>query len=151
MNNIVKMVFGSHLYGTDTSASDKDYKGVFLPSKEDIFLGKIPKSVNLSTNLTHDKNTPDDVDTEIYSLHYFIKLACAGETIAMDMLHAPGEMILVHTAIWDEIVRNRKKFYTKNLRAFVGYARRQAAKYGIKGSRLNDAKGVLDYLDSTTY
>jgi hypothetical protein len=32
MDLIVKMKFGSHLYGTDTDDSDVDYKGVFLPS-----------------------------------------------------------------------------------------------------------------------
>jgi predicted nucleotidyltransferase len=26
MNTIVRMIFGSHLYGTDTPTSDKDYK-----------------------------------------------------------------------------------------------------------------------------
>lgn len=36
MITIVKMVFGSFLYGTDTPESDKDYKGVFLPSWEEI-------------------------------------------------------------------------------------------------------------------
>ena len=46
MNLIVKMKFGSHLYGTDTENSDVDYKGVFLPSKEDILLGRIQKSYN---------------------------------------------------------------------------------------------------------
>ena len=43
MNLIVKMVFGSHLYGTNTPQSDKDFKGVFMPTNEQIYLGKIPK------------------------------------------------------------------------------------------------------------
>lgn len=29
---LVKMVFGSDLYGTRTSRSDQDYRGVFMPS-----------------------------------------------------------------------------------------------------------------------
>ena len=62
------------------------------------------------------------------------------------MLHAPDEMIVEKSPVWDLIIQNREKFYTKNLKAFVGYARRQAAKYGIKGSRLNDAQRVLDFL-----
>lgn len=77
----------------------------------------------------------DDVDVEIYSLHYFIHLACQGETVALDMLHAPDEMIEVSSPLWEEIVKLRDRFYTKNLRAFIGYARRQAAKYGINGTR----------------
>ena len=148
MKTIVKMVFGSHLYGTSTPESDKDFKGVFLPTREQLLLGKIPRSVNESTKKDNSaKNTSEDIDLEMYSLHYFIHLACEGETVALDMLHAPKSMIIETSPIWDEIVLNRQRFYTKNLKAFIGYARRQASKYGIKGSRLNDAQKVLDYLE----
>jgi len=148
MNNIVLMKFGSHLYGTDTPSSDTDYKGIFMPSKEQIYLGKIPKSIHSDTKRGEGKNTKDDVDTEMFSLHYFIDLACEGQTVALDMLHAPENMLLETSEIWQIIVANRSKFYTKNLHAFVGYARRQAAKYGIKGSRLNSAKTMLGLLNS---
>lgn len=144
---IVKMTFGSHLYGTANESSDKDFKGIFMPSKEQILLGRIPKSLTFNTKKDNgSKNSPDDVDTELYSLHYFIDLACKGETVAMDMLHAPKEALLETSDIWDAIIAERERFYTKNLNAFVGYARRQAGKYGIKGSRLNDAKRVLDFI-----
>jgi hypothetical protein len=146
MNLIVKMVFGSYLYGTNTPLSDKDFKGVFMPTKEDILLGSIPRSMHENTKQHSGKNTPEDIDVEYYSLHHFISLACAGETAALDMLHAPPNMLLYSSPIWDEIIANRSRFYTKNIRAFVGYARRQASKYGIKGSRLSDARAVLDFL-----
>ena len=148
MDFIVKMKFGSHLYGTDTENSDIDYKGVFLPSREEILLGNIPKCRNFTTGNYEDKNSPGDVDEEIYSLHYFIKLACDGQTVAMDMLHAPEEFLIETSKIWETIVRQKNKFYTKNLNSFVSYARRQASKYGIKGSRLNAASRVLTLLKS---
>ena len=143
---IMKCVFGSHLYGTNTVNSDSDYKGIFMPDVNSIILGRVPKSIGMCTKKGDGKNTPDDSDTELYSLHYFIYLACEGETAALDMLHVPDNMLLLSSDIWDEIVANRHRFYTKNLKAFVGYARRQASKYGIKGSRLNDSKHVLDVL-----
>ena len=146
MKIIMKTIFGSHLYGTSTPESDKDYKGIFMPPKEQIFLGQIPKSYNETTKRGNEKNTSDDVDTETYSLHYFIKLACEGQTVALDMLHAPDNMIIESSNVWKEIVKNREKFYTKNLKAFIGYARRQASKYGIKGSRLNAAGEVIKFL-----
>ena len=31
MQTIMKSLYGSHLYGTNTADSDLDYKGVFLP------------------------------------------------------------------------------------------------------------------------
>jgi predicted nucleotidyltransferase len=146
MKTLVKMIFGSHLYGTNTLDSDTDYKGVFLPSIEQVYLGKIPKSYNMDTKKGEQKNTANDIDCEIYSLHYFIELACQGQTIALDMLHCPENLIMEKTPIWDKIVENRHKFYTKNLKAFIGYAKRQASKYGIKGSRLNDAKNIIEFL-----
>ena len=141
------MIFGSHLYGTDTHESDKDFKSVFLPTKEQIYLEKVPKSIVNNTKKSSDsKNTTKDIDTEIYSLHYFIQLACEGQTVALDMLHCPDDLLLETSGVWIKIVQNRHLFYTKNLDAFVGYARKQAAKYGIKGSRLNNTKRVIDFL-----
>jgi predicted nucleotidyltransferase len=146
MKIIVEMKFGAHLYGTATPDSDLDYKGIFLPTKEELLLGRVPKSHNYSTGREESRNTKNDIDIELYSFHYFIKLACDGQTVAMDMLHAPENMILQKSKIWDAIVKNRQKFYTKNLRSFIDYARRQASKYGIKGSRINAALQVLEIL-----
>jgi hypothetical protein len=147
MNIVVKMKFGAHLYGTATSDSDIDFKGVFLPSKEEVLLGRIPKSLNYSTGSSDRKNTPEDTDMEFYSLHYFIKLAIEGQTVALDMLHAPAEMLLRSSPVWERIVANRQRFYSRNIRSFVEYARRQASKYGIKGSRLNAVSEALKVLN----
>ena len=143
--------FGSHLYGTDTPDSDTDYKGVFVPSKECIYLGKIPKSISFNSKGGKEKgkNTSDDVDVEIYSLQYFLKMACDGETVAMDMLHVPLDntnVCMFYNRIWKQIHEERSKFYTTNLSSFVSYARKQAAKYGVKGSRLATCKMVMDFL-----
>ena len=146
MNILVDMVFGSHLFGTDTPNSDTDKKGIYLPSKEEVFLGKIPKLLTLSKGHDNEKNTHTDLDHEIYSLHYFLKLACEGQTVALDMLHSSPKHWVTKTETWIELWSKREWFYTKNLSAFVGYARTQAAKYGIKGSRLDAAKRAKDHL-----
>lgn len=144
---IVRMVFGSHLYGTATEGSDTDYKGVRMPSNQEVLLGKIPRSHSLSVkNSDGAKNEAGDVDEEIYSLHHFIKLACEGQTVALDMLHAPASALTHTSRTWEILQDRRAEFYTKNLHALVGYARKQAAKYGIKGSRLADAKRALAFL-----
>ena len=44
-NFIIKSVFGSHLYGTDTPESDRDYKGIFIPSMEDCVLNQIKNTI----------------------------------------------------------------------------------------------------------
>jgi hypothetical protein len=140
------MVFGSHLYGTNTPDSDMDYKVVFLPTWEELALGKMNKGRTENTNDHKSRNSSDDIDCEYISLHQFIKLALEGQTLAMDMLHAPPNNILSSNAVWTSIIAIREKFYTKNVETFIGYALGQASKYGIKGSRLNDAKAVLDWL-----
>jgi hypothetical protein len=138
------MKFGSHLYGLNTPTSDVDYKGIFMPTLEELLLGTYPKTIVTSTGPEHAKNSADDVDTEVISLPAFIKHACTGETFAIDMLHCARPVFA--TPIWDELVANRTKFYSKNLKAFVGYVKQQAAKYGVKGSRLADIKGAIDSL-----
>jgi len=134
---LVLMPFGSHLYGTQTKDSDTDIKGVFLPSVHDALTGKIEKRKTFKTKASGDeKNGPEDFDIEILSLHEFLRLAVEGQTMALDMLHADPGILMVSTKAWAKLIENKSRFYTKNLSAFVGYARRQAAKYGIKGSRL---------------
>jgi len=150
LNVIMKCVFGSHLYGTSTLSSDKDLKQIFLPSKEEILLGKIHKSYSCNTKSSSAsfKNTNEDVDIESYSLHYFIKLALEGQTVAFDMLHVPDSMLLVTSDIWKIMVANREKFYTKNIKAFVGYANNQASKYGLRSGRLGNIIQVIKVLET---
>lgn len=141
---IVYMIFGSHLYGTDTENSDLDFKGVYVPTLNQILLGKFPETYHYQSKSGDGKNSSKDIDIEIFSLHKFIEMACLGETVSIDMLHAPGSVLLETSDIWRFIHDHRSDFYSKNLKAFVGYARRQAAKYGVKGSRLAEAKAFVE-------
>ena len=145
---VVKMKFGSHLYGTHTPESDLDIKGIYLPTKEECYLNKISKSINQTTGNAFSKNTSEDVDIEIYSLQYFMKLAINGEMIVIDMLHAPSEMIIESSDVWNYITSNRQLFYSKNLSGYLGYIRKQCAKYGFKGSRIAAMKELYSILDS---
>lgn len=141
---VVEMIFGSHLYGTNTPESDRDYKGIILPTREEVLLGRIPNTLASSTGDNKLKNVSADVDRDWYSLHYFLKLACAGETQMLDMLHAPN--VIQWSPIWEKIVENRSLFYTKSLKALWSYAFKQASKYGLKGSRVNAMQVVIDAL-----
>jgi len=146
----VKMVFGSHLYGTSSEESDTDYKGLFVPPIEDCILNKIPKSFN-STTGGEGKNNKDDIDEEYFSLQQFIKLAKQGEMIVIDMLHAPDDMLLETSDLWKFLRANRSKFYSKNLAGYLGYIRKQTAKYCVKGSRLSAMKEVIGVIQGTVF
>lgn len=149
----MKCLFGSHLYGLQTPSSDKDYKGIYLPERDNLLLGDYAKHYSQSTGDDKSKNTADDIDVEIFSLPYFIELACKGETVAIDMLHANNNLVFNCDAstpnlgqIWEEIKSNRTLFYTKDMKSYVGYARKQANKYGVKGSRMGDVEKVINWL-----
>lgn len=146
-NLIVKMQFGSHLYGTNTADSDTDYKAVFMPKVRDLLLGRAPRSLHFDTKQDQaQKNGPHDVDVEYLSLHHFIKKAATGEMVTMDMLHAPIDMCDFWTPVWEEIISHREKFYTKNLAGLANYCKKQAYKYGVKGSTVNAQRLVIGFL-----
>lgn len=149
MKIVMETVFGSHLYGLNTPTSDKDYKGIFLPHPRDILLGKAPKTIDTSTGDKSSKNTVDDIDRQLYSLPKFISLACDGDTVALDMLHADDSKLIANSEIWQYIRANRWRFYTTELTGLFGYVRKQAAKYGVKGSRLAALREVVDVLQDT--
>lgn len=138
MKTIVKTYFGSHLYGTSTPESDVDFKEIYVPHARDILTGNVKEHMSKNTNNTSSKNTKDDVDHELYSLKYFFKLAADGETVALDMLHTPPSLVVKSDLpnVWKYIQDNRSRFYTTNMKSYLGYVRKQASKYGVKGSRL---------------
>lgn len=142
---IVEMVFGSKVYGTSTPESDTDYKGVGLPTARDIVLQRSFKSINTSTGNDNSRNGKDDVDREIYSLHYYLDLLSQGQTGAVDMLFTPKENIIQSSPTWDKIVANKDKFLNKNMTSFVGYCKGQSAKYSLKGEYMEALELVLNY------
>ena len=143
------MIFGSHLYGLETENSDTDYKGIFMPTREQVLLGRVPRTYSEKTGSDTGKNTKDDVDFESFSLHEFVRLALTGETIALDMLHARPEHIVSDSplvSVFQEMQNHRTQFYSRDMKAYLGYVRRQASKYGVKGGRLAAANDVFNKL-----
>ena len=146
MSNVIfKCIFGSHLYGLETENSDTDIKGIFIPTFEEIVLGS-QDVISIKTGNDKSKNTKDDVDTELYSLKKFLELACKGETVVLDMIHS--DKYIISSDEWDFIRKNRSKFYSKNMRSYLGYVNKQAAKYGVKGSRMAALEQLVTFLKS---
>lgn len=146
---VVTMEYGSHVYGTDLPTSDRDVKGVFLPPGNDILLQKAQDTIVRSTKQDASKaNTPLDVDTEFFSLQRFLGLLLEGQTNAIDMLFTPESHYLgaPHPA-WLEIRRERGRFLHSGVTMFARYCRQQAAKYGIKGSRVAALRAALELLE----
>ena len=149
MNTLVRIQFGSHLYGTSTPTSDQDWKAVHLPSAEDILLQRIQDSIASGPKKKEEgqRNSPGDVDTESYALHRYLELLAQGQTVALDMLFAPEP--LESSSLWARLQVNSHRLLTKKSAAFVGYCRTQANKYGIKGSRVAAAKAAMEFFKTT--
>ena len=150
MNNpniIMKAHHGSWLYGTAIEGkSDIDYKGIFLPELKDLILRNKCNFIENSTSDDKIKNNKDDIDETIYSLQYFIELCAKGETVMMDMIHVRPDQCIISSPVWEFIYKNRSKFYTKKMKAYIGYCRGQVVKYSLKGEKLTDVKNVIKYL-----
>lgn len=141
------MEFGSSVYGTRLPTSDTDYKTVFLPEYRNIILGNVADVVQKKTKTDESvRNTSQDVDEECYSLKRYCELLAEGQTVAIDMLFVPRQHWLDDTVLWDELRHNRKRFLSKRSSAFVGYCRKQANKYGIKGSRVAAMRAFVNVL-----
>lgn len=158
MNKILEIKFGSHLYGTDTPESDLDFKGIYLPNAREIVLGNYKRTIQKSRPKADcERNTKDDVDMEIFSLDRYLELLMEGQTVALDLLFAPANMYTHGLENGDRpklmrrIFQNRGLLLTRNVNAFVGYARQQAAKYGIKGSRMDALKRTQEMLDGFSH
>jgi len=138
---LVKMMFGSHVYGTNLPSSDQDYKGVFIPDAQDLVMQRASKHIRNSTKKDDSKrNTAEDVDDESFSFQTYMELIRQGQTVALDMLFTPRRFYCSNVPVhdrWLEIVDNRQHLIHKGTNAFVGYTKAQAAKYGNKGDRLS--------------
>lgn len=143
MNFISQVRHGSHLYGLDTIDSDVDYKGIFLPTFEEMVTGTAKHEFRSSTGPEHSKNSPGDVDTVYFSLQKFISMACNGDLVTLDYLHVNDENLISSSLAWRYIVANRSKFYTKNMKSSLGFMRKMIAKYSADDIRAAAIQQVL--------
>lgn len=148
MRTIVRIKFGSHLYGTATPTSDIDFKSVFVPPAQDILLQRVRATIsNQRPKAEGEKNVAGEIDEEAYSLQRYLGLAAEGQTVALDVLFAPRWAMPENPlSEWEEIERNRHRLVTRKSAAFLGYCRQQANKYGIKGSRVAAARLAFNML-----
>lgn len=147
MNVIMRTIFGSQLYGSNTPTSDTDYKSVFIPSARDIILQRAKGVVSNSTKDDNTaKNSAEDIDDESFSLYKLMQMLNAGDMIATELLFVPKDKLIVTSPLWDSLVTNRTFLVSKEIKGFKGYVSKQVSKYGVKGSRVAAVRLVLDFL-----
>jgi predicted nucleotidyltransferase len=141
--------YGSQLYGFSTPESDTDIKGIFIPSKKDMLLGIAKHQWTKSTGNKESKNTKDDIDIELFSIHTFLDMLSSGKTNALDIMFATSntECIIYTSKYWDCVQTKAINLINSNLSSFFGYCVGQANKYGIKGTRLDELTKLINYIN----
>lgn len=136
-NTVFKTVSGSHLYGTATPESDRDYLGVMIEPPE--YVQGLSKFEQWASPQTDTKNGPEDEDVTIYSMRKFAALAAKGNPNLLGLLFVPGATASVWSAEWEHVVENRGAFLSKQVATpFLGYMKSQlAALRGERGSRVH--------------
>jgi len=149
VRQLVRVKHGSHLYGTNTPTSDQDFKGVHLPSGDAIVLQRAENVINegvaskASGTLKNDANA---IDSDSYSLQKFFEMLMKGDTVATEILFAPQSAMTFTDTAWLDVQAVGRTLLNRECKGFVGYCVRQAAKYGIKGSRMAAIRAVLDII-----
>lgn len=125
-NIIILGLGGSHAYGTDTSDSDWDWRGIALNSKEDI----------LGLDVGFEQVVHNETDTTIYSFNKMIKLLtnCNPNTIEIGGLKP--EHYLYISPIGKELLDNFDMFLSKKaIHTFGSYANSQLRRLDNKAAR----------------
>jgi len=139
---------GSHLHGTNTKSSDLDLKGIFLPTKEELFLQNYPKIISITTGNKNDKNSNEDIDLELFSLPKFLELIGRFDSNIIEILFSMGtEKEIYRDSSIKVLEEERKNLVINQPRAFVGFALKQMSKYAIKGDRLQELEDLIEFLN----
>ena len=142
---------GSQLYGTATPESDTDYKGVFAAPLDKVLLQQDPDHFTYTTGNDTSKNSAEDLDISLDSLHKFRKLISKGETGAIDLLFSifdPSTTIYIHPGFEALLRANYKKLITSKTHAFVGYCIGQSKRYNVKGARYRELLNWQTHFDA---
>jgi len=145
---------GSKLYGTDTENSDLDIKGIFVPSKQSILLKRDLDHYVRDTNNTKVKNSKDDIDFTLISIHKFFSLLSKSETGAVDILFSmwsENAIIFENKQFTDTIKENYRYFLNKDMKSFIGYALGQTKKFGIDFEKGKTNKLLTKFDDLKEY
>lgn len=142
---------GSKLYGTNNKDSDDDYKGIFVSNADLVLLKKDIYHWTKTTGVDASKNTKEDVDFQLCSLHMFFDLLRKGETSAIELVFSvfrEDTIVFIDQDFKRFILTNWKLLVSKRLDSFFGYCLGQTKKYGIKGERLKELESIIPILES---
>lgn len=143
-NNLIllSVISGSHAYGTNTSQSDVDIRGVFIQPLDSILRDGYIEQITDETN-----------DTIYYELKRFVELLIKNNPNILEMLAMPEDCVQIMHPLFKEYFVDKLHLYitklTKN--TFFSYAKEQIKKAKGYNKKMNweeskiTRKTVLDF------
>jgi uncharacterized protein len=118
---ILKVIWGSHAFGTANPDSDVDIRGVCIPPRRYLLgLSAFEQAEDAQT------------DTVIYSLSKFMALALANNPNMLDLLWVNEEHVLLMDEYGAELRGHRDLFLSRQVaRTYAGYAEHQLQRMEI--------------------
>lgn len=144
---LLKFLTGSHLYGTNTPDSDKDYVGVYMPTETELLGLREEHIIEDRTNKSSSgkRNTVQDIDCVWYSLHKFAELARQNNPNIIELFFAPKRNIIEASEEGKYLLECRDLFLSKRCYStFRGYAESQRHKLEVKGKNMTGRKELAD-------
>lgn len=127
-NEIIRIVNGSKLYGTDVDSSDDDFQAIFIEPVRSVYVGGKMETVQLRDKPEGVRSEAGDVDCTSYSLRHFAKLAAGGNPSVLTLLSAPDSAVVSETDLGAALRQPtmQQKFASKQAAPrFRGYMFRQ--------------------------
>lgn len=141
---------GSHFFNLAGPQSDKDYRGIYLPSPEEFYKGEgRRKMIDYSTNDGTKKglkNTNTDVDFTLFSVTKFLELLKSGDFNMMELLHAPDDVILVNSPLMENLTELRPNLLVNDISAFLGFIKKEYKRYGINIHHYEEQEKLMKFL-----
>ena len=140
---------GSHFFDLNTSNSDQDFRGVYLPSPQEYYEGEgRRKMIDWKTqpNKKGVKNSKDDIDFTLFSLTKLLELLKSGDFNAMEMLHTPKDKILIDSWRMKDLRDIKQVLLVNDISAFLGFIKKEYRRYGINIYHYKSQEDFLKFL-----
>lgn len=152
MKNILKIISGSHLYGTNTPTSDMDYMSIHIGDKYYYFgLDDKKDEIDLSIVDKNEtgKNTEDAIDDKSYEIKKYVKLAIMSNPNILEMLYVNDKNLIHIDEYGKQLLDNKYLFISKKAySSFIGYASSQKHKMFIKKENHKQLKEAYNFFTS---
>lgn len=156
---LAAVTHGSHLYGTNTPASDYDFKVVTLPALNDLLLAKRldVKKYKFDADgnpVPEDMTMPaDGYEAEHTPLQKFVADYLSGQAYAVEFVFAFKQGFAKNNAHHDYNYHVLRDFLEtlpvhRNVDGMVGFAMKQTFDYVRRGERYNSALATLAAIES---